>query len=63
MENKTKPLFNKTNMFFFKLMYKAVPYLLKLLKYLEKHKKSFIYSIVYTKIITFVIDILTSARK
>jgi hypothetical protein len=46
----------------FKLMYKAVPYLLKLLKYLEKHKKSIIYSIVYTKIINVVISILIKAR-
>jgi len=61
MENKTKTSLKQT-MLFFRLMYKAVPYLFKILKYLEKHKKSLVYSVVYTKIITFVIGVLTAAR-
>jgi hypothetical protein len=43
-------------------MYRSVPYLFKILKYLEKHKKTLVYSAIYTKIITVVIGVLTTAR-
>jgi hypothetical protein len=50
-------------MLFFRLLYKAVPYLFKVLKYLEKRKSSIIYSVVYVKIITSLIDFIISGQR